>query len=74
MPFTVVDGHDGQIAKRISFVQLRDALAHHQYASILVMSTDGGEVNLVPLQQALQEQPDGLLMVFGAARSPDTPT
>ena len=65
-PFTAADaGDDHEIPKPIGLVQLRDALARYQDASVLVVSPNGDQVNLVPLRQALDEHPDGSLMVFG---------
>ena len=64
-PFTTtVDKTDGQLAKPISLVQLPDALTRHQNALVVVVSSDGDQVNLVPLRQALQNHPDGSLMMF----------
>jgi hypothetical protein len=65
-PFTAADTNgDHEIPKPIGLVQLRDALARYQDASVLVVSPNGDQVNLVPLRQALDEHPDGSLMVFG---------
>jgi hypothetical protein len=64
-PFTTtVDKTDGQLAKPISLVQLREALVRYQDALVLVVSSDGDQVNLIPLRQALQDHPDGSLMMF----------
>jgi hypothetical protein len=32
---------------------------------VLVVSSYGDEVNLVPLRQAMQDHPDGSVMMFG---------
>jgi hypothetical protein len=49
----------------IGLVALRDALGRYSNASVLVVSSDRADVTLMPLRQALQEHPDGSLMVFG---------
>jgi hypothetical protein len=36
-----------------------------QDAMVLVVSSYGDEVNLVPLRQAMQDHPDGSVMMFG---------
>lgn len=64
MPFTG-DTADQPLAAPIGMVTLRDAVSRYQNASVVVVSSDGGEVNLVPLRQALEDHPDGSLMVFG---------
>ncbi len=64
MPFTA-DKADRQLSAPIGLVTLRDAVSRYQNASILVISAEGDDVTLVPLRQALQEHPDGSLMVFG---------
>ena len=64
MPFTA-DKADRQLSTPIGLVPLRDAVSRYQNGSVLVVSADGGDVSLVPLQQALREQPDGSLMMFG---------
>jgi hypothetical protein len=53
-------------------IQLRDALARHQDALVLVVSSEGDQVNLVPLRQALDEYPDGSLMMFGVKPPADS--
>jgi hypothetical protein len=64
MPFTA-DKLDGQVSVPIGLVALRDALSRYSNASVLVVSSDRADVTLIPLRQALQEHPDGSLMVFG---------
>ncbi len=66
MPFTA-DKADRQLSAPIGLVTLRDAVSRYQNASILVISAEGDDVTLVPLRQALQEHPDGSLMVFGVS-------
>lgn len=64
MPFTA-DGLDQKVSLPIGLVGLRDALSRYSNASVLVVSSDRADVTLMPLRQALQEDPDGSLMVFG---------
>jgi hypothetical protein len=49
----------------------RDALSRYQNASVLIVSSDGTDVSLAPVRQALQEHPDGFLMVFGTTPPAD---
>jgi hypothetical protein len=63
-PFTA-DGLDQKGSLPIGLVALRDALSRYSNASVLVVSSDRADVTLMPLRQALQEDPDGSLMVFG---------
>jgi hypothetical protein len=70
MPYTA-DKPDELTAPPIGFVALRDALSRYQNASVLIVSSDGRDVSLAPVRQALQEQPDGFLMVFGSAPATD---
>jgi hypothetical protein len=73
MPFTTVNGNGGQqFSQAISLVQVRDALSQYQDASVLVVSSNGGEVNLVPLRQALEDHPEGSLLVFGTKRADES--
>jgi len=67
MPFTA-DKADPQLSTPIGLVTLRDAVRRYQNASVLVVSAEGGEVTLVPVRQALQEYPDGSLMMFGISQ------
>jgi hypothetical protein len=67
MPFT--DGKaDRDLPVPIGLVTLRDAVSRYQNGSVLVMSSDSDEVHLMPLRKALEEHPDGSLMLFGAKR------
>ena len=70
MPFTA-DKPDELTAPPIGFVPLRDALSRYQNASVLIVSSDGTDVSLAPVSQALQEHPDGFLMVFGTTPPTD---
>jgi hypothetical protein len=65
MPYTA-EKSDELPTPPIGFVTLRDALSRYQNASVLVVSADGTGVSLAPVRQALEEHPDGLLMVFGS--------
>ncbi len=67
MPFTA-DKADPQLSTPIGLVTLRDAVRRYQNASVLVVSAEDGEVTLVPVRQALQEYPDGSLMMFGISQ------
>ena len=69
MPFTA-EKADPQLSTPIGLVTVRDAVSRHQNGSVLLVSTDGDEVTLVPLRQALQEHPDGSLVVFGISAPP----
>jgi hypothetical protein len=69
MPFTA-DKVDGHASAPIGLVTLRDAVARYQNGSVLVVSPDNDQVHLVPLRQALEEHPDGSLMVFGISDPP----
>jgi hypothetical protein len=65
MPFTTANGNGGQkLPHPISLVQVRDALSHYQDASVLVVSSNVNEVNLVPLRHVLEDHPEGSVMVF----------
>ncbi len=70
MPFTA-DKSDLPLTAPIGLVPLRDALSRYQNASVLVVSPHAAEVSLAPLRQALHENPDGYLMVFGATPHQD---
>ncbi len=70
MPYTA-DKPDELLAPPIGFVPLRDALSRYQNASVLIVSSDGTNVSLAPVRQALQEDLDGFLMVFGTAPPTD---
>jgi hypothetical protein len=70
MPYTA-DAPDQLLAPPIGLVTLRDALSRYQNASVLVVSADGTGVSLAPVRQALEEHPDGLLMVFGSSPPAD---
>jgi hypothetical protein len=64
MPYT--DNKPDKLpAPPIGFVAVRDAVARYQDAAVLVVSADGTDVSLAPVRQALEEKPDGFLMVFG---------
>jgi hypothetical protein len=64
MPFTAAKV-DQELTAPIGMVALRDAFARYQHASVLVVSSDGTDVRLMPLRQAVHEHPDGSLVVFG---------
>lgn len=64
LPYTA-DKPEQLIAPPIGLVALRDAVNRYQNASVLVMSMDGTEVSLAPVRQALEENPDDYLVVFG---------
>jgi hypothetical protein len=68
MPFTA-DKTNGDVSAPIGLVTLRDAVARYQNGSVLVVSAETDQVHLVPLRQALEEHPDGSLMVFGITDS-----
>jgi hypothetical protein len=70
MPYTA-DKPDQLVAPPIGFVALRDALSRYQNASVLIVSSDGTDVSLAPVRQALEEHPDGFLMVFGTTPPTD---
>jgi hypothetical protein len=70
MPYTA-EKSDELPAPQIGFVTLRDAISRYQNASVLVVSADGTGVSLAPVRQALEEHPDGLLMVFGSSPPTD---
>jgi len=70
MPYTA-DKPDELTAPPIGFVTLRDALSRYQNASVLIVSSDGKDVSLAPVRQALREHPDGFLMVFGTTPPTD---
>ena len=70
MPYTA-DKPDQLPAPPIGFVALRDALSRYQNASVLIVSSDGTDVSLAPVRHALQEHPDGFLMVFGTTPPAD---
>jgi hypothetical protein len=66
MPFTAADNNtDRQLTKPIGLVQLRDALSRYRNGSVLVVSSGGDHATLVPLRQALEEHPEGSLIMFG---------
>ncbi|WIM88523.1 hypothetical protein PT015_03215 [Candidatus Mycobacterium wuenschmannii] len=65
MPFTA-DMPEKLIAPPIALVTVRDAIDRYQNASVLVVSTDRTDVSMVSIHQALQDNPEALLMVFGA--------
>jgi hypothetical protein len=66
MPFTAADnGADRQLTKQIGLVQVRDALSRYQNGSVLLVSSDNDQVTLVPLKVALEEHPDGSVIMFG---------
>jgi hypothetical protein len=65
MPYTA-DKPEELVAPPIGLVTLRDAVARYQNASVLVVSSGAAEVTLTPVHQALQDNPDGYLVVFGA--------
>ena len=71
MPYTA-DKPDQLPAPPIGFVALRDALSRYQNASVLIVSSDGTDVSLAPVRHALQEHPDGFLMVFGTTPPTDS--
>ena len=71
MPYTA-DKPDQLPAPPIGFVALRDALSRYQNASVLIVSSDGTDVSLAPVSHALQEYPDGYLMVFGTTPPTDS--
>jgi hypothetical protein len=67
MPFTVSDNEaDEHSSKRIGIVAIRDALSRYRHGSILMVSPDGDQVKLVPLDQALEDHPDASVIMFGA--------
>ena len=70
MPYTA-EKPDQLQGPPIGFVTLRDALLRYQNASVLIVSSDGADVSLAPVRQALQEHPDGFLMVFGTTPPTD---
>ena len=73
MPFTAADNRkDRQLTKPIGLVQVRDALSRYQTGSVLVVSSDRDQVMLLPLKQALEEQPDASVIMFGL-KPPDEP-
>jgi|GEM_PF-5505931 len=69
MPYSA-DKPDQLITPPIGLVPLRDAVSRYRNAAVLVVSHDASEVTLVPVSRALQETPDGYLLVFGATPSP----
>jgi hypothetical protein len=73
MPFTVANNEtDEQPSKRIGLVAIRDALSRYRNGSVLMVSPDGDQVNLVPLDQALEEHPDASVIIFGAQPAADS--
>jgi hypothetical protein len=70
MPYTS-DTSDQLPAPSIGFVTLRDAISRYQNASVLVVSSDGTQVSLASVRDAVQENPDGLLVVFGTTPPAD---
>jgi hypothetical protein len=66
MPFTAADNRrDRQLTKPIGLVQVRDALSRYQNGSVLMVSPDKDQVMLMPLKRALDEHPDGSIIMFG---------
>jgi hypothetical protein len=66
MPFTAADNRkDRELTKPIGLVLVRDALTRYQNGSVLVVSSDNDQVMLLPLKQALEEQPDASVIMFG---------
>ena len=65
MPFTAVDdGTEKHLSKPIGMVALRDALSLSEWVSSGGLCLIGEQVNLVPLRYALEEQPEGSLIMF----------
>jgi hypothetical protein len=64
MPYTA-DNRDHMQAPPIGLVSLRDAVNRYENASVLVVMSEPTNVALAPVQQALQDNPDGYLVVFG---------
>lgn len=64
LPFTA-GGRDEEFLASIGLVTIRDAMRRYQGNAVLLLSADGGEVNLVPLREALDEHLDSSVMVFG---------
>jgi hypothetical protein len=72
MPFTAADNRrDRQLTKPIGLVQVRDALSRYQNGSVLIVSSDNDQVTLVPLKVALEEHPDGSVIMFGLKPPPE---
>jgi hypothetical protein len=69
MPFSV-DKPEQLSTPPIGLVPLRDAVSRYRNAAVLVVSHDASEVTLAPVSRALQETPDGYLLVFGATPPP----
>jgi hypothetical protein len=66
MPFTSVDDHtEPRFSRPIGLVQVRDALSRYQHESVLMVSADGDDVDLVPLREAIEEHPEGSVIMFG---------
>jgi hypothetical protein len=65
MPYTS-EKPDQVVMPQIGLITLRDAVAHYQNAAVLVLSTDATEVTLAPVGQALHNDAEGYLVVFGA--------
>lgn len=66
MPFTAADySTDREFSNPIGLVQLRDALSRYRDGAVLLVSSDGQEVSLLPLHRALEERPDASLIMFG---------
>jgi hypothetical protein len=66
MPFTAaLERADPTKSPPIGLVRLRDALARYQHGAVLVVSEKFDQVNLIPLRQALEEHPEGSVMMFG---------
>jgi hypothetical protein len=73
MPFTASDNEtDEQPSKRIGIVAIRDALSRYRHGSVLMVSPDGDQVSLVPLEKALEEHPEGSVVMFGAQRAAES--
>jgi hypothetical protein len=60
MPVTPVDNYtEPQFSRPIGLVPVRDALSRYQHGSVLMVSADDDNVNLVPLREATKEHPEG---------------
>jgi hypothetical protein len=71
MPFTAADSReDHQLTEPIGLVQVRDALSRYQNGSVLMVSPGKDQVMLMPLKRALEEHPDGSVIMFGS-KPPD---
>ncbi len=63
LPYT--DRAEQSLAPQVGLVSVRDAVRYRN-ASVLLVSSDGTEVTLAPVRQALEDSADGFLVVFGA--------